>query len=325
MNLNLYDTELNRIAIIGTQYVSCYWSEGYNTVENFSLELIATDDYKKKVRPDCYVGRNDRETLMVIKDVDISSGKIVAIGKQAARVLDDVSFVGTINENSRIDESIKIAYNNSNKYPRVVFADSSIESRYRHQISNKSILGLCKIMCQSEDVGFRAVRGRSEVTIELYKKEANPNLVLSEKFGNLFVNSISISTENYKNYAIVLGEGEEENRKSVVVDLTNGEQRRDIIIDARDIVSEVGETEESYLSRLYARGIEKLLERQTIFFCDFTPHFGDFGKRYDLGDVVTVFLSDYNIKLQSRILRFTQIVQENQTETNVEVGKIIIL
>lgn len=44
MNLNLYDADLNRIAIIGDQYISCLWSEVYNTVGNFSLELVATDE-----------------------------------------------------------------------------------------------------------------------------------------------------------------------------------------------------------------------------------------------------------------------------------------
>ena len=76
MNLNLYDENLNRIAIIGGQYVSCLWSEGYNTIENFALELIETDEYKKKIAVDCYVGRDDRKTLMVIKAVQISDGKI---------------------------------------------------------------------------------------------------------------------------------------------------------------------------------------------------------------------------------------------------------
>ena len=83
MNLDLYDKDLNRIAIIGEQYISCLWSEGYNTIENFSLELVETEEYMKKVRSDCYVGRADRKTLMVIKTVEITNGKIVASGKQS--------------------------------------------------------------------------------------------------------------------------------------------------------------------------------------------------------------------------------------------------
>ena len=64
MNLSLYDPQLNRISIIESRFVSCMWSEGYNTTQPFTLELQATAEYKQKVKPDCYVGRDDRKTLM---------------------------------------------------------------------------------------------------------------------------------------------------------------------------------------------------------------------------------------------------------------------
>ena len=324
MNLNLYDKDLNRIAIIGSQYISCLWSEGYNTIENFTMELVATDEYKKKIRSDCYVGRNDRKTLMVIKTVEIANGKIVASGKQAGRVLDDVSFVGTIESGSVIDTSIKNAYNNGNKYRNLEFSDTNLQIPYNHQISNKSILKLCEIMCQSEDVGFRVIRNNGTMYTEFYRPEYSPNFVLSEKFGNLSIDSISISTEKLKNYAIVLGEGEGENRNKVYVDSTNGEERRDLIVDASDIQKEENETDESYNSRLVARGIEKLLENQQTFSCAFAPYAKDFGVKYDLGDILTVYLTDYGLTLQSRVSRFTQKSQNNKTETTIEVGKITI-
>lgn len=324
MNLNLYDKNLNRIAIIGNQYISCLWSEGYNTIENFTMELVATDEYKKKIRSDCYVGRNDRKTLMVIKTVKIANGKIVASGKQAGRVLDDVSFVGTIESGSMIDTSIKRAYNNGNKYRNLEFADTNLQIPYNHQISNKSILKLCETMCQSEDVGFRVIRNNGTMYTEFYRPEYNPNFVLSEKFGNLSIDSVSISTEKLKNYAIVLGEGEGENRNKVYVDSTNGEERRDLIVDASDIQKEENETDESYNSRLVARGIEKLLENQQTFSCAFSPYAKDFGFKYDLGDILTVYLTDYGLTLQSRVSRFTQKSQNNKIETKIEVGQITI-
>ena len=324
MNLNLYDNDLNRIAIIGSQYISCLWSEGYNTIENFTMELVATDEYKKKIRSDCYVGRNDRKTLMVIKTVEIANGKIVASGKQAGRVLDDVSFIGTIELGSMIDTSIKNAYNNGNKYRNLEFADTNLQIPYNHQISNKSILKLCETMCQSEDVGFRVIRNNGTMYTEFYRPEYNPNFVLSEKFGNLSIDSVSISTEKLKNYAIVLGEGEGENRNKVYVDSTNGEERRDLIVDASDIQKEENETDESYNSRLVARGIEKLLENQQTFSCAFSPHVKDFGVKYDLGDILTVYLTDYGLTLQSRVSRFTQKSQNNKIETTIEVGQITI-
>ena len=324
MNLSLYDKDLKRISIIGAQYISCLWSEGYNTIENFTLELFATDEYKKKVKTDCYVGRDDRKTLMVLKTVKVENGKIVASGKQAGRVLDDVSFIGTIESGSMIDTSIKKAYNSSNKYHNLEFADTDLQIPYKHQIGNKSFLELCTTMCQSQDVGFRTVRESGYIVTEFYQPKSNPNLVFSERFGNLSINSISISTENSKNYAIVLGEGEGDKRTKVFVDLTNGEHRLDLIVDARDIQREENETDESYNARLEARGIEKLLQKRETFSCAFAPYAKDFGVKYDLGDILTVYLSDYGITLKARVSRFTQKSQNNKTKTTIEVGQITV-
>lgn len=324
MKINLYDENLHRIAIIDERFVSCLWSEGYNTTENFVLELQETEEYKKKVKPDCYVGRNDRKTLMVVKTVEIANNKIIASGKQATQVLDDVAFIGTINEGSKIDSSIEKAYNNSSKFKNVEIVSSGLSDTYTHQISHKSFLKLCETMCQNEDVGFRSVRNNGVVNVEFYKPEQKPNLVFSQKFGNLSIDSIKLSTSTFKNYAIVLGEGEGKNRFRVDVDQTNGNERRELIVDAKDIQKEENETIESYNARLKARGAEKLLECQKIIDFAFKPFAKDFGVEYDLGDILTVLLPEYGIKLQSRVVRFTQKVQNNQTMTTIDVGNLII-
>lgn len=324
MNLSVYDKDLNRIAIIGNRYISCLWCEGYNTVENFSLELNATEEYKKKIKTDYYIGRSDRKTVMIIKTVEVKSGKIVATGKQATRILDDVSFIGTIESGLMIDTSIKNAYNGSNKYRHLEFLETDLQIPYNHQISNKSFRELCETMCQSEDVGFKVEKNGLLLQASFYKPQINPNLVFSEKFGNISIESLSISTEPLKNYAIVLGEGEGENRKKAYVDATNGADRLDLIVDASKIQKEEGETDQSYNERLVSFGIEKLLARKELFSCAFHPSATDFGKKYDLGDVLTVYLTDFGIKLQARVSRFTQKSQNNKIETNVEVGQIVI-
>lgn len=324
MKINLYDENLHRIAIIDERFVSCLWSEGYNTAENFTLELQETEEYKKKVKSDCYVGRNDRKTLMVIKTVEIANNKIIASGKQATQVLDDVAFIGTINEGSKIDSSIEKAYNNSSKFKNVEIVSSGLSETYKHQISNKHFLKLCETMCQSEDIGFRSVKNDRTINIEFYKPEQKPNLLFSQKFGNLSIDSIKLSTSVFKNYAIVLGEGEGENRVRVDVDQTNGNERRELIVDAKDIQKEENETVESYNQRLMARGAEKLLECKKILNVAFMPFAKDFGTKYDLGDILTVLLPEYGIKLQSRVVRFTQKVQNNQTTTTIDVGNLII-
>ena len=324
MNLNLYDHDLNRIATIGNRFVSCLWSEGYNTTQDFCLELVETEEYKRKVRTDCYVGRTDRPTLMVIKSVEVHDGHIIATGKEAKRVLDDVAFIGTISSGSTVDTAIKNAYNNSNQYHKLAIADSDLGIAYNHQISHKSILELCETMGQDTDVGFRSVRSGDQISVEFYQPALNPNLIFSRDIGNISNVEFSTSVENYKNYAIVLGDGEGADRVRVDVDRTDGTERRDLIVDAKDLRRKDGETDIEYNARLTARGVEKLLKRTQTLNTAFLPYAGDFGKRYDLGDILTVRLPDYGMTLQARVSRFTQKAQGNSTETTIEVGKITV-
>ena len=324
MKLSLYDSQLNRLAYIGDKFVSCMWSEGYNTMQPFVVELVATQDYKAKVKPDCYVGRMDRKTLMVIKTVQVQAGHIIASGKQAVRCLDDVSFVGTIPEGAEVAAAIKEAYDSSDKFANLECVASDLTDTYGHQISNKSILELCLPMCQDTDMGFRVVRNGKRALLEFYKPEPDPNNILAERFGNLKLESLMLSTENKKNRAIVLGEGEGENRFRVEVDLSGSEQKRSVIVDARDILREEGETDASYSARLAARGYEKLLTMQGTWAASLKPLAEEFGKRYDLGDILIVKLPDYGLRMQARLSRFTQTSQSNQTTTTVEVGTITI-
>ena len=324
MNLNLYDENLKRIAMIGSNFVSCFWAEGYNTVEDFALEVQKTKEYKSKLKPDCYVGRDDRKTLMVIKGVEVVNNRIIATGKQATRVLDDVAFIGTLPAGSVIDTSVKDAYNESNKFHNLEFAETDLGVVYKNQISHKSFLELCTVMCQDEDTGFKVTRNNGVLLAEFYKPSIGNAVKLSESFGNVRLESVILSTENYKNYAIVLGEGEEENRVRVDVDMSGGESRREIIVDARDLQHEDGETSEQYNKRLYARGVESLLEQQKTWECAVLPLIKEFGSKYDLGDMVNIVLNDYDLNLQARVSRFTQKQQRNQLETVVEIGNITI-
>lgn len=325
MNLTLYDADLTVLSRIGNNFASCLWSEGYNSAQPFTLELFDAPEYRKKVKPDCYIGRSDRKTMMVIKTVQIVDKTIVITGKQATRILDDVAFIGTIEANSIIDTAIITAYNRSNRFPHLTFKTSNLGIRYKEQISNKSFLELCETICQDTDIGLRVVRNGQALNAELYQPSAKQNVKLAESLGNVKIESVILSTENYKNYAIVLGEGEDEARTKVTVDMTGGDIRREMVVDARDLQTEEGETAASYTRRLQARGVEKLLEQQKTWECACIPRAEEFGKKFDLGDIITVALIDFGLKFKTRITRFTEKEQLNQTETTIEVGNITIV
>lgn len=324
MRLNIYDKDLNRICIVGDNYISCLWNEGYNSVEPFTLELNSIDEYRQKIKEDFYVGRSDRPTLMVIKDIVFNKDTIVVSGKQATRVLDDVAFIGTIAEGGRIDENIKTAYNGSNKYYNLLIDDSDLGETYDHQISNKSMLDLCQIMCEDKDVGFKVVKREKNCVLQLYKPVKKENLVFSEKFRNLTLKEIAISNDLEKNYAIVLGQGEGEDRVRVNVDISGGVQRKELIVDSRNSQKDEDESQSDYEERLMVEGLEKLLETTTKRAYSFFPSSGDFGVNYDLGDILEIRLPEFNSILTARVVRFSEKSQGNISEISVEVGKILV-
>ena len=50
----------------------------------------------------------------------------------------------------------------------------------------------------------------------------------------------------------------------------------------------------------------------------------DFGKRFELGDIITCILDDVGIKFSSRITGFTLTNQRNKTNVELEFGTPII-
>lgn len=322
MKINIYDEDLNLVAPIGENYVSCLWAEGYNTVESFTLELVATEDYKNKIKPDMFVGRVERDNIMVIKSVQEVGKHLIVSGKQASGVLEDVAFIGTIKADSNIDTSLVEAYNKSTRYKNVVFVESDVNSQYKHQISNKDFLELTQKMCQSKDIGFKSIKEGNKINIVLYKPKNTP-IKFSEFAGNVKFDNIISSVEGYKNYAIVLGQGEGEERKKAYVDMSNGKRKRELIVDAKDIQQEENESESDYYDRLEAKGVEQLLEKTKTFSFDITNSARGFGKEYDLGDNVLVLMPKQNLRFATRIVRYEEKSQNNQTEISVTLGELI--
>ena len=321
MKLNLYDKELNRIAFLDENFISCLWKENYNSTGTLTLELPATKELKALVKPDCYVGRWDRDTLMVIKSVTLADNKLTCNGFTADRQLDDVAYIGTINDGAIVVNAIKNAYSKTEGYPLFSIADSDISDKYPSQISHKSILTLLKTMCGAADIGYKAVKVDKTIQIQFYKPGDNNNLKFSKDYGNLQDFSLFHSTAALKNYAIVMGAGEGDNRAKAEVDIRTDktEQKRAVIIDAKDIQYEDGDTDASYKQKLIARGLEKLLDYQPVKEVDFSP-FYTLGADYDLGDILTALLNDYGLKIKSRITSYTQKQQNNSIQTTVELG-----
>lgn len=324
MRISIYDKELNRVDIIESRFVSCLWAEGYNTTGSFSLELQESESHKRNVRPGYFVGRTDRKALMVITTVEARDGKIVATGKTADRLLQDVSFVGKIDAGANVDTAVINAYNNSSKCVDFDFEETDLGIAYDEPIENVSILEMVQTMAQSKDVGFRVTKNGNRLLAGFYQPSNENTYRLAKGFGNVDVQSIVLSIENLKNYAIVLGTDSNDNTVRVDVDETSGDDRKEIIVDSGESPKD-GETSSQFKERLKAIGHETLCENKKTWSANFSPIESQFGKKYDLGDFVLLVLPDYNLRFMARVTRFQEIEQNNSSNVTISVGEITIV
>ena len=324
---NVYDKDLNRIGTIET-WVSLFWQEGYNTVGTFVIECQQTKDVAKLLKVGNYIGRGDFKTLCFIRSVEVRDHLIVANGHPAVNILGERVSTAVI-KNQNAEEAMRSLVANMSPWECVEVGElAGITEKFERQISDKTLLEYCEEIAAEVDAGFRLRfdKANKKLLFEVYKPVKNKNLVFATKFGNLAEIIYSETDNCFKNVAVVAGAGEGDARITVAVgDLTaNGAARREMYVDARNVQFEEGEAEEAYKTRLENEGLEKLAAQIKIENLSAEINSDDFGKRYNLGDVVTCILDDLGVKLDTRIIGFSYTSQNNQAITELEFGKPII-
>ena len=324
---NVYDKDLNRVGTIET-WISLLWQEGYNTVGTFVIECQQTKDVAKLLKIGNYIGRGDFKTLCLIRSIEVRDQLIVANGHPAVNILGE-RVSTTVISNQNAEEAMRSLVANMSPWECVQVGElAGISEKFERQISDKTILEYCEEIAAEIDAGFRLRfdRANKKLLFEVYKPVKNENLIFATKFGNLAEIIYSETDNQFKNVAIVAGAGEGDARITVVAgDLSaTGTARREMYVDARRIQKEEDETDEAYKTRLENEGLEKLASQIKIENLSTEINSDDFGKRYNLGDVVTCILDDLGVELDTRIIGFSYVSQNNQTTTELEFGKPII-
>lgn len=168
--------------------------------------------------------------------------------------------------------------------------------------------------------------------------------------GNLSKIEITTGSSNYKNVAVVAGEGEGAARVVRFVSLGNfqGEGRRELYVDARDLQREVSEavftgqqdekgnpifeyksktyTVAEYNALLDARGLEKLLERLRDFglSCDIEQTNLIYRRDYFLGDRMPVRLPQYNVKASAVVSSVRRVYEQTGNRVIATLSNFIL-
>lgn len=207
------------------------------------------------------------------------------------------------------------------------------QSRYKNLAEELEKIGLqsglgwnIELDYQTKQFVFKVLEGRN-----LSANQSDlPPAIFSPEFGTLGELSYVESELDYKNFAIVAGQGEGADRRIVMTgNESTGFDRYELFVDARDVEEETDDDPpkpipvEQIEQRLINRGKQQLAEHEQEIYLEgqtLTKSRLIYEKDYDLGDMVTLQEKDWGVTMDARITEAKEIYESTGKRVELTFG-----
>lgn len=326
MDIYLLNNDFEAIKIVD-DFSSLIWRRKYHEVGDF--ELHCTHELFSDLAEAKYVYRPDRTEIGIIENYGLDYPDAFCKGRFLERVLYDVIIYPSAKYSNQTQEliardlvakfmpSVHLTIVNNpeigEKITTQVTGDNLMEYLYELLAAVEASFSVT-FDWQTKGLSFRVWQG----------VDRRSSAIFSAEWDNLSAFRYEYSDKDYRNYAIVAGEGEDTKRQFVEVDQSNGEHRRDLFIDARDMQQEEDESKEAYKERLIQRGKKKLAEYTIVEKCDAeidTESSLVYLTDFDLGDLCTVTETAHNITCEKRITVCEEVYENGTFSLLITLGE----
>lgn len=327
MDVKILNANEELLGIID-EYKSFIWVHRYYECGDFELHCKATAETLALLRTGNFVARDDDDQVCIIEKIivttDVEEGDyITASGRCMKSILTRrivwyqttlyariETFIQMILDDNLINPS-----NTARTIPNFTFENTGLLPEYvEMQMDGITLYDVLVSICKQYKYGFEVSLKDGAFTLRLYKgkdrsdnQTENPRVVFSTDFDNLTQSTYIFNNADYKNVALVKGEGSGTGRQDRTVGTGSGLERRETFTDAQTISDNGGAIAESNYNQLLdaegnrtlssSRGSESL--EGTII--DTGQY--EYKKDYFLGDVVQI-KNEYGIEATARIIEF---------------------
>ncbi len=347
VNVWCYD-DTTRIGIV-ENIQSLQWLEQYQDIGEFALVCLSTTENSDLLKIGRLIYKTDGDTCGVVEYVEINDSAekatITVRGKLYAGQLRQRIVYATVNV-SNVEAGMRsIVSNNLRLLPLSVAASQGYTETTETEITWETLSDALTTLAEASGLGYKVTFDPRAVTHTFVVSKGVDRQVgtgtdfrgyFGDDIGNLESIKILTDKSEYKNIAIVAGEGEGADRiVAWVIDIDFGDPfRREMYVDARDIKStysvatDTGEidedgspiieyteytrTEAEYKSLLRTRGREKLAELSKKEEITASVQVGEqfqYRTDFNLGDIVTVKSRTYGITLGMRISEVLEVYE----------------
>lgn len=332
--LSFYSPALELCFDLG-KYKSLRWRPMYDKPGEFELHTSASlfpvvACGQLILRPD-----RPKETVKV-EGVEIEDGDLIITGRFLSAVLEDAGIISLYNFDCTIEDAmrqlVQEQFNRvSRTLPMKLATAGGFSATIQCQVSLKNLLTVLQAMAKAGGLGFRVYADPEEQAqfFEVYEgvdrtagQEENARVTFSNVYFNIADPRFQENEANYKNYAIVCGSGEGANRIIVEVDRTNGEDRRELLVDARDL-SQGEQTADQYKAVLTQRGHDKLDEHNRIQSFEAGIKSSSqfrYMEDWGLGDIVTGEQTEWGVAVDQRVTEVEEVYENDAMTVTPTLG-----
>lgn len=335
------DTALNRIGTID-DYISFIWTRRYYAPGDFELCVPVNDANSALLKKDYYVMRDGIDDVGIIERVSIESNAenkqtLIASGRFLSSILARRIIANQIQVSGTVEICVKQLLNANaispaiaaRKIPGLQFGEFSGADAYmQQQFTGQNLLEAVQDICTNNELGMRvALTDENQFSFYMYSgvdrsynQDENAYVVFSNEFDNLISSNYQENYESIVTDVLVAGEGEGTERKTVWANKTanSGLARYEMYQDARNASTNNGEISDSvYYSQLKEEGYEQITSFTQAFAGEVDWSNYELGTSVDVGDVVTIENTRWNIGMNARIVEIIESVNEAGVYTAV--------
>lgn len=315
------------------QFESAIWTDRFATAGDFELVCFPDKHILESCQIDNYLYNPDSEHLMFIENretkTDTEDGpRFIVTGRSLEAMLsrrivwEQTTLAGSFQNGIKkiLEDAFISPKVESRKVSNFVFKESTdpriLKMETDVQYLGDNVYDVVINQCSDHKVGFKITLDFTTLAFvfelymgvdRTYEQTENPYVVFSPNFDNIVNSQFYESAEEYKNVALVSGEGDEGAKKFVTTGTTEGLLRRELYVDANDIRKEKDDgttmTDAEYEKALIQKGKRELseAEQKTTFDgeVDSTNGFV-YGVDFFIGDLVQV-VNEYEMSGASLI------------------------
>lgn len=336
MNFYLLDNNLNYLQVIEV-YTSMIWTTRYYAAGDFELYTPATPELLDTLQRNYYIVRDDDLTqCMIIANfevkTDVENGDYITItGKSLKSILGRrIIWTQTV-LNGNVETMIRKLVTDNAINPTIaaraisnlVLGDTiGLTGTIEAQYTGDNLADTLTAIGQTYGIGWDVLLDLENKQFKFvllqgvnrtYAQNTVPRVIFSNEYENLLTTDYKYNSDNYKNVALVAGEGEGTARKTQTIGTATGLNRYELFVDARDVSSNNGEISASeYNNLLLERGAQNLAENVITESIEgeIEPNYTyQLNRDYFLGDIVEV-INAYGVSMSPRII---EVIECNDT------------